>query len=175
MTIWSFHIFQNFSARYGEFTMACSPVGLIRSMDRVSRPVITKFRVWFLVKPEFSKSLLHIYMTEHVCTAYKLIWFMKTKLLAISDSRINVRLNCILNTHPSQAQIKNISFPRNFHDLWWDSDLAAWITWTCYSLHHFNLSTEKNKMLGKLYLPSDGLFMKPHFIPVGKPDKKLRS
>ena len=58
-----------------------------------------------------------MYMTEHVCTVYKLIWFMKTKLLAISDNRINVQLNCILNTHPSQAQIKNISIPGNFHDL----------------------------------------------------------
>lgn len=101
-----------------ELMMACSPVGLLRSMDRVLHPVITKFRVGFLVKPEFSKSLLHVYMTEHVySTVYKLIWFTKTKLLAISQSHINVRLNCILNTHPSPAQIKNISFPGNFHDL----------------------------------------------------------
>jgi len=43
---------------------------------------------------------------------------MKSKLLAMSDSCLNVRLNyTILMTLPSQAQIKNISFPRNFHDL----------------------------------------------------------
>ena len=51
-----------------------------------------------------------MYMTEHLCTVYKLFWFTKIKLLAISDSRINVQLNRILNTHPSQTQIENIIF-----------------------------------------------------------------
>ena len=50
-------------------------------------------------------------MTENVCTVYKLIWFMKTKLLAMRDSCLNVRLNyAILMTSPSQAQIKTFPF-----------------------------------------------------------------
>ena len=38
---------------YYELTMACSPVGLIRSVDRALRLVIAKVRVRFLIKPGF--------------------------------------------------------------------------------------------------------------------------
>ena len=36
---------------YYELTMACSPVGLISSVDRALRLVIAKVRVRFLIKP----------------------------------------------------------------------------------------------------------------------------
>ena len=41
-----------------ELTMACSPVGLISSMDRALCPVVAKVRVLFLVKNEFFLVLL---------------------------------------------------------------------------------------------------------------------
>ena len=43
---------------YYELTMACSPVGLISSMDRALRPVVAKGRVLFPVKHEFFQVLL---------------------------------------------------------------------------------------------------------------------
>ena len=49
-------------------------------------------------------------MTEHVRTVYKLIWFTRTKLLAISNSRINMRLNCILIHTPYKPKLKTFPF-----------------------------------------------------------------
>ena len=43
---------------YYELTMACSPVGLISSMDRALCPVVAKVRVLFPVKHEFFQVLL---------------------------------------------------------------------------------------------------------------------
>ena len=43
---------------YYELTMACSPVGLISSMDGALRPAaITRVRVWFPIKPKFFQVL----------------------------------------------------------------------------------------------------------------------
>lgn len=49
-------------------------------------------------------------MTERVRTVYKLIWFTRTKLLAISNSRINMRLNCILIHTPHKPKLKTFPF-----------------------------------------------------------------
>ena len=42
---------------YYELSMACSPVGLISSIDRTLCPVVAKVRVIFPVKPEFFQVL----------------------------------------------------------------------------------------------------------------------
>ena len=46
---------------YNELTMACSPVGLISSMDRGLRLVIAKVRVQCPVKAEFCQVLFRLF------------------------------------------------------------------------------------------------------------------
>ena len=69
--IWNFSKYDSFSIHfnschfhhriYHELTMACSPVGLISSVDRSLRPIIAKVRVplGFPLKPEFFRFIFN--------------------------------------------------------------------------------------------------------------------
>ena len=64
---------------YYELTMACSPVGLISSMDRALRLVNAKVRVPFPIKPEFFQVLfqplwlLFLLQRSHFFSLFKII------------------------------------------------------------------------------------------------------
>ena len=73
---------------YYELTIACSPVGLIGSMDRALRPTIAKVSVWLPSTPEFCPFFFQfffsiaqlVYITARIISSFihcTLFWLLK--------------------------------------------------------------------------------------------------